>query len=221
MEWGKFIYLLAIVFIGYLPYKSIQRFRNGGLANISTRLAVGMSLWFLILSTLLVFQTPNIIINTSLFPLLFFGVTVLIWIVTPWILRRIGTLPDKIITENPTSFLIRTQPKMFLLKFFEVLFQQAKFSYLLFIVLGDLPFVSRLIWFTGIVSLLHLYNVYFVRAAWLFFFVSIPMGPLFSLLIVNGYIFIAITIHLWFYLLFVSRHWLRLVSFIRGEPFFK
>src|SRR3989344_1336387 len=221
MEWVKLVFLLSIVLIGYLPYKTIQRNRKGGLANISTQLAIGISFCFVILSTFLILQTPNLIINRSLFPVFFLGITVLIWVLAPWLLHRMGTLPAKVIEENPTSFLIRTQPKMFLLKFCEVLFQQAKFAYLLFVVLDGLPFVSRVVWFSVIVSLLHLYNVNFVRAPRLFFFISIPMGPLFSLLILNGYIFIAITIHLWFYLLLVSRHWFRLESYSHGNPFFK
>ena len=168
-----------------------------------------MALWFLILSTILTLQTLNLIITTSLIPVAILGMTVLIWAVAPFLLRCIGAFPTEVIVKHPASYLIRTQPKMFFLKLCEVIFQQAKFAYLLFEVFSGLPFVSRVIWFTGVVSFLHLYNVYFVRAAWLFFFVSIPMGPLFSILILNGYITVATTIHLWFYLVLVSWYWLR------------
>ena len=209
MEWGKLAYLFVIVLIGYRPYKTIQRLRPDGLASISTVLALLMALWFLILSTILTLQTLNLIITTSLIPVAILGMTVLIWAVAPFLLRCIGAFPTEVIVKHPASYLIRTQPKMFFLKLCEVIFQQAKFAYLLFEVFSGLPFVSRVIWFTGVVSFLHLYNVYFVRAAWLFFFVSIPMGPLFSILILNGYITVATTIHLWFYLVLVSWYWLR------------
>jgi len=142
--------------------------------------------------------------NTSLVSIVSFGLTVLLWICAPWLLRPIGKVPTQVIIDNPKSYLIRTQPKMYMLKYCEILFQQAKFAYLLFVVLGGLPLVSRIWWFSVIVSILHLYNMYFVRAAWLFFIVSIPMGPLFSMLIFNGYITVAAAIHLWFYLLLVS-----------------
>ena len=222
MEWGKLVYLLVIILIGYLPYKAIQRYRKDGMASISTRFAFLMAAWFILLSTLLILQTPSLIVNISFVPVVSFGMTVLIWVFAPWLLRRIGTVPiQRSIANNPKSFLIRAKPKLFMLKFCEILFQQAKFAYLLFEVFSGLPFVSRVVWFTGIVIFLHLYNVYFVRAAWLFFFVSIPMGPLFSMLILNGYITVAMAIHLWFYLLLVSWYRLKKESSTRGKPFFK
>ncbi|KKU95355.1 hypothetical protein A2875_04290 [Candidatus Gottesmanbacteria bacterium RIFCSPHIGHO2_01_FULL_46_14] len=209
MEWGKLVYLLVIILIGYLPYKAIQRYSKDGFASISTRLAFLMTTWFLLLSTLLINQTPNLFVNTSLVSIVGFGITVLLWAFAPYLLRRIGKVPTQVIIDNPKSYLIRTQPKMYMLKFCEILFQQAKFAYLLFVVLGGLPQTSRIWWFSFIIIVLHLYNMYFVRAAMLFFLVSIPMGPLFSILILNGYITVAMTIHLWFYLILVSWYRLR------------
>ena len=121
MEWGKLVYLFVIVLIGYLPYKTIQRLRQDGLASISTRLALLMAFWFLILSTLLILQTPNLIMNISFVPVVSFGMTVLIWVFAPWLLRRMGTVPIQgSIANNPKSFLIRAKPKLFMLKFCEI-----------------------------------------------------------------------------------------------------
>ena len=209
MEWGKLVYLLVIILIGYLPYKAIQRYSKDGFASISTRLAFLMTTWFLLLSTLLIAQTPNLFVNTSLVSIVSFGITVLLWAFAPYLLRLIGRYPVEAIGDKPKWYILRAEPKMFILKFCEIVFQQAKFSYLLFEVFSGLPFVARIVWFTVIVSMLHLNNMYFVKAGKLFFFVSIPMGPLFGFLILNGYITIAMTIHLWFYLLLVSWYRLR------------
>lgn len=69
--------------------------------------------------------------------------------------------------------------------------------------------MTRMWWFVGILSFLHFANIFFVPAGWFFFFMSIPIGPLFSVLILNGYITVTTIIHLWFYLLLVSWYWLR------------
>lgn len=209
MEWGKLGFLLAIIFIGYLPYKTILKLRNDGLATISLRLSLLMSVWFIVLSLLLILQTPNLTINVSPVPVIVFGITIAIWFIAPWMLRRIGRYPTEVIGDKPKRYLLRAEPKTFVLKLCEVLFQQAQFAYLLFAVLGVIPLVSRIWWFTGIVGFLHIFNIFFVPSGWLFFLMSIPMGPLFSWFILNGYISITTTIHLWFYLLLVSWYWLR------------
>lgn len=209
MEWGKLVYLLIIVLIGYLPYKTILKLRNDGLSSISLRLSLLMAAWFLVLSALLILQTPNLFVNVSPLLIAGFGITVAIWFAAPRILRRIGAYPTKILGDNPKWYILRAESKTFFLKFCEVLFQQAKFAYLLFEVLGAMPAVSRIWWFTGIVSFLHINNIFFVPSGWFFLVMSIPMGPLFSWLILSGYITVTTTIHLWFYLFLVGWYWLR------------
>lgn len=209
MDWGKFVYLLFIILIGYFPYKTILRFRKDGLSSISTRSVLLLSIWFFILSALLIIQTPYLYIDANIASLIFIIVTVFFWFRAPWILPRIGWYPEKALKENPKWYVMHGKPKMFLLKFCEVLFQQAKFAYLLFVVLDGLTVVPRIWWFTGIVSFLHFFNIFFVPAGWFFFLVSIPMGPLFSWFILKGLIFVALSIHLWFYLILVAQYWLR------------
>lgn len=131
------------------------------------------------------------------------------WFGAPQILPRIGKNPDKVLKDNSRSYLTHGELKIFFLKFCEVLFQQAKFAYILFVVLDGLSLSSRIWWFTGIVSFLHFFNIFFVPAGWFFFLVSIPMGPLFSWIILKGFIYIALSIHLWFYLILITQYWLR------------
>src|SRR3989338_8798654 len=162
MEWGKLAHLFVIVLMGYLPYKTIQRLRPDGLASISTGLALLMAIWFLVLSAFLILQTPNLFINVSPLHIAVFGITMAIWFAAPWILRRIGAYPVKILGDNPKWYILRAEPKTFFLKFCEVLFQQTMFAYLLFEVLVPMSTVSRMWWFTGIVGFLHLFNIFFV-----------------------------------------------------------
>lgn len=209
MEWGKLAFLLAIILIGYLPYKTILKLRNDGLSTITLRFSLLMSAWFIVLSLLLLFQIQNFSVNASTLPVVGFVITTAIWCLAPWTLRHIGKYPTEIIKSKPKWYLLRTEPKTYILKYCEVLFQQTQFAYLLFEVFGGMTFISRLWWFTGIVGFLHIFNIFFVPSGWLFFLMSIPMGPLFSWFILNGYISITTTIHLWFYLLLVSWYWLR------------
>lgn len=209
MDWGKLGFLFVITFIGYLPYKTMLKLRIDGLATISFRLSLLMSIWFFVLSMILILRTTNLLVNMSVTLTIVIGFTISLWFVAPWILQRIGRYPAEIIGNKPKWYLLRAQHKTFILKFYEILFQQAKFAYLLFEVLGGMPSISRIWWFTGIVGFLHIFNIFFVPSGWLFFIMSIPMGPLFSWLILNGYIAISTAIHLWFYLLLVSWYWLR------------
>lgn len=209
MEWGKLGFLLVIILIGYLPYKTMLKLRTDGLATISLRISLLMSVWFIVLSLILIIQTTNFMVNASLIPVFVFGLTIAIWFITPRMLRRFGAYPSKMLGVNPKWYILRAEPKTFFLKFCEICFQQTKFAYLLFVVFGTMPLISRMWWFTGIVGFMHIFNIYFVPSGWLFFLMSIPMGPLFSWLILNGYITVTTTIHLWFYLLLVSWYWLR------------
>jgi len=210
MEWEKLVYLLTIIFIGYLPYKSIQRLRKYGLRSVSTRVSLLMTAWFIILSVLLLLQTPHMKINNQFTLIMLFSTTVLTWFSSPWVFRRLGHYPTKLLGKHPKWFLLRLEYKTIVLKFFEVLFQQAKFAYLLFEVLTPMSNVSRIWWFTVIVSFLHLNNIIFVPTGWFFFLMSIPMGLLFSWLLLEGNIAITTTIHLWFYLALIAWYWFHL-----------
>ena len=211
MEWGKLAYLLAIIVVGYLPYKTLQRIRPHGLGDISKTTAFLLFIWFLILSIILFLQTDEKIIVTSPTTVPIAVVTTLLWFFSPYLIRKIGTYPTAVIAENQKWFVIRFEPKTLYLKYVEVLFQQVKFLYLIFVVFGALTMGDRVLWFTLLVGLLHLGNVFFLstHTAMIFFILSLPMGVLFGMLMLNGYILVTIAIHLWFYLLFGGWYWLR------------
>lgn len=211
MDLEKLFYLLIIVLIGYLPYKTLQRFLKGGLNDVPWWGTTLLSIWFIFLSTILLSDVDRSVILVTPFLLASFIVTTALWITTPAILRRIGSYPASVVQAKPQWFLVRAEPRTFFLKFFEVLFQQAKFLFLLTVVLTELSDTSKIFWFAFIVAIFHLNNFFFLykREAFLFFFMSIPMGFLFSYLILHDFVIMTTLIHLWFYLLFVSWYWLR------------
>lgn len=211
MEWGKLAYLFAIIVVGYLPYKTLQRIRPHGLADISKTTSFLLALWFLFFSSLLFVQIEGKIIVMSSTIFLIAVVTTLLWFFSPYVIRRIGTYPARVIAKKQNWFVIRFEHKTLLLKYVEVVFQQVTFLYLLFVVIGASSMEDRVLWFTLLVGLLHLGNIFFLstHTAMIFFILSIPMGVVFGYLITQGFILVTVSIHLWFYLLFGSWFWFR------------
>ena len=110
---------------------------------------------------------------------------------------KIGVYPKEIAGQKPTWYSVQFKYHTFYLKYFEVLFQQSKFIFMLQLVLIGFTLIDRVILFTLIIGVFHLLNLYFLpkREAMVFFLFSIPMGGLFSLLIINGFLLLTISIH--------------------------
>ena len=94
-------------------------------------------------------------------------------------------------------------------KYFEVLFQESTFLFLLFVALAGLPVLTTLLLFTLIVGVIHLGNLFFMDRKWALFYtlLSIPMAFGFGYLISQGLVLITASIHLIFYLAFNTRYW--------------
>jgi hypothetical protein len=207
----KFIFLLFIIIIGYLPYKLLQRRRPEGLNGLPIQITISLAVWFVFLSRVLILSVEKVNISITAFTFIILVPTIISWFMAPFIIRKIGIEPKDIIQNKRSWFIVRFDPATFYLKFLEVIFQQVKFVYMIFAVLIGLSVFDQIIWFTLIIAFFHFNNLFFLpkREALLFFFLSFPMGVLFSYLIINGYLFITISIHLWFYLLFAGSFWLR------------
>ena len=158
MDWGKFTYLLVIIVIGYAPYKILQKMRRQGLNDISLVTAVLLGVWFCILSWLLFVQAGATLHTTKGVAWLFILTTV-VWFLAPFLIRKVGVFPKKLVAEKPSWFVVRFEPRTFYLKYFEVIFQQAKFLFMLFIVLAALPYAAKVFWFTMIIGFLHFNNI--------------------------------------------------------------
>jgi hypothetical protein len=209
MDWGKFVYLLIVVILGYAPYKILQRASPRGLTDITSATAILLASWFLILSTVLFIQSGSAVLSMTAGTVTTAVITTLVWFLSPFFIRRFGTFPQELTKEKPNWFVVRFDPPTFYLKFFEVIFQQIKFLFMLFVVLAGFSYMSQVAWFTLIIGFFHLQNMYFIpkKEAMIFFILSFPGALLFSVLILRGYFLIALSIHLWFYLIFAGYPW--------------
>lgn len=201
------MYLFFCIIFAYAPYKPNQK-----KLFISTSLwyAVFVSVWFVIWSVFLVVPVfPRIVINRNTVPL-FFAMSIL-WFLSTLLVRRYGHEPPKNISEAPSRLLIRFEPQMFFTKYFEILFQQSMFLYIIFVLLRGLSEIQVIGWFTIVVGVIHLGNIPFTgkKDAMFYFYLSLPTAVLFGWLILHGYVFITTTLHMLFYLVFNGRHWFR------------
>lgn len=209
MDIPRFIFLIVVVAFGNLLYKSYQHDHPQGIAKIPLSLAVLNFVVFLLASSVLYIFSSPLYISTHSYIVTAFLATSVLWIAAPWLVRTYGEYPKEVIEKHPKWFGLRCEPRTFYLKYFEVLFQQSTFLYILSTVLADGYIPVRLIGFTLIIAIFHLVNLMFIsrKEGMIFFWFSIPMGIIFGYLILHGYIFITYTIHLWFYLIFSGRYW--------------
>lgn len=209
MDWGKLLLLVGIILIGYAPYKAFQRFNKHGLNDISYLTSVLLTLWFIIWSVLLFVWSQITRYPFSTVSLVVFFITTMIWIFAPGFIRKFGVVPARLISEKPTWFGVRFDRRTFYLKYFEVIFQQAKFLFLLSVIFAVLPYASQIIWFVLAVGFLHFQNIFFIPRgeAVLFFVLSFPGAFLFSYFILHGQFLLSISFHLWFYLIFCGLPW--------------
>lgn len=207
MNFSAFLIAALILVIGYIPYKTKQRKK---IIDLSWKYAALITLWFGIWIIFLIWQINNYII-VQFTPSIFFifSVTTLLWLTSPILVRRWGKPPVAYFEKFPVHVLIRFQPSLYVAKYFEVLFQQSFFLYILTTVLSQFAFRERLAWFTILIALLHLGNIFFLdrRQMFLFFILSIPMAIGFGWLILEGLVFITVSLHLLFYLLYYGRFW--------------
>lgn len=197
---------LVVAIITYLPYKG-RNFRN-----IVWSKAIFLSSLFLVSSAVLVtIVWPTLKIEANSVTLAIFGITTLLWFIAPRFVRHFGKYPKSYLAkeDNETRFLAKVEPKTMMIKYFEVLFQQAGFIFLFFKVLAGFSLDERVLLFTVVVAIFHLGNILFMHAKWaLFYFVlSIPVGFIFGYLLSRGLVFLTASIHLLLYIVFNVRYW--------------
>lgn len=200
------IYFLIVSVLAYLPYKgkNFDRVSWGRAAILSVR--------FIICSLLLLgFNYKNISALPNLVTIIAFLTITTFWFLFPKIIRLYGKYPTSFLNEpkNNMRFIVRFELPSMTIKYFEILFQQAIFLYLLFVVLGNLEFSIKIIAFTLIVAIFHLGNFLFMHSKWvlIYFVLSIPMAIVFGYLINQGLVLLTTSLHLTFYLLFNTRYW--------------
>ena len=171
-----------------------------------------LSLWFIVCSSILLIPiSKNILITFNIASISVFFIITLCWFFAPRLIRLYGKYPSSYFKDkkNNVRFMAKFELPSITVKYFEVLFQQSTFLYLLFIVLTDLPKTEIILFFTVIITVIHLGNLLFMDYKWAFFYtlLSIPMAIVFSNLILQGLILLTTSIHLIFYLIFNARYW--------------
>lgn len=200
------LFLLILYTITYIPYK------GKNFSNISWSRSAKLSIRFFLCSLLLIticYYKSFILLNLT--TIITYFVTSLTWFLSPKIVRQYGKFPKFFLNDKKNSmrFIVRFEPQTMTIKYFEVLYQQSTFLFLLFVVLDTIPITSKVLFFTLAISIIHLGNFLFMHPKWviLYCLLSIPMAILFGYLILNGLVLFTASIHLAFYLIFNARYW--------------
>lgn len=141
--------------------------------------AILLSFWFFFCSLLLLIPVITLLsINFDWF-VLFLLITFL-WFSWPTIIRKIGRFPKKYYEADRSRFLVLFDPKITLIKYVEVLFQQVGFLYLLFMVLAGFSKEIVILQSVVIIGGSHLANFFFMPKKWALFYFKYSHGGSFS-----------------------------------------
>ena len=203
---SNLIFLLFVLGIANIAYKG-RAFDKTSWNRVTL-----LSGWFVICSIVLLgphFQKLFVTLN---FAALGTFITIsLIWFFFPKLIRRIGTYPSSYLKDKKGNarFMVRFEYPSMTIKYYEILFQQATFLFLTFVILAAMSTTPAIFLFTLIVAVIHLGNLFFMDYKWALFYsiLSIPMAILFGFMITRGLVLYSISMHLAFYLIFNARYW--------------
>ena len=207
-----FVIFLKILFFLFILTSINFAYKGKAFDKRDWNRVMSLSIWFIICSViLLVFNFQGLLIIANFITVGFFLITTLLWFTFPRIIRHYGKYPSLYLKDkkNNDRFMVRFELPSMTVKYFEVLFQQATFLFLLFIVLTNLPKISNIFLFTLIIIIIHLGNLFFMNKKWALFYtvLSIPMAIIFGNMILQGFVLLTTSIHLLFYLIFNASYW--------------
>ncbi|RJR14926.1 hypothetical protein C4579_03975 [Candidatus Microgenomates bacterium] len=204
IDWYALIYFAIVVFIPNYFYKG-RTFED-----VSWTRTVSLSALFVAAIGFLGWRLMQVIFPLSLLTIPLFLLVSILWFVWPRIINQYGTYPAYYLKREPKRFLVRFDLKVTVIKYFEVVLQNVGFLFLVFVVFSDLNTWQLYAVFLTLVIVMHAANFFAMPQKWATFYLllSIPMAPLFLFLIQNGLVFIAISIHLGFYIAHNSYFWL-------------
>ena len=197
------LFVLATVNIGY---------KGRTFDKTSWNRVTMLSAWFVICSLILLWVHYQKLLITLNFKTIGLFVTIsLVWFLFPKLIRFYGTYPSLYLNDKKGNvrFIVRFEFPSMTIKYFEVLFQQATFMFLLFVALAGLSITKTVFLFILIVVIIHLGNLFFINRKWALFYtvLSVPMAIGFGYLILQGLVLLTASIHLVFYLVFNGRYW--------------
>lgn len=205
------IYLKIFFFLFILASINFT-YKGKALNNKGWNRVMALSIWFIICSFILLgFDYQKLLITANYITVGLFIIMTLLWFIFPNVIRHYGKYPFSYLKnkKNNERFMVRFELPSMMIKYFEVLFQQATFLFLLFVVLTGLPKITSIFLFTLIIVFIHLGNLFFMNKKWALFYtaLSIPMAIFFGYIILNGFALLTASIHLLFYLIFNATYW--------------
>lgn len=206
IELKEVIFFIILITLVYLPYK------RRTFEDVSWMRCIVQSMLFVVGSVaLIVPNNQDIFIVYAPVTVSLFLLTTILWFKTPWFVRKFGVRPSEHIRNNPFQFVVRFEYRVMVMKYFEIIFQQAQLLYIFFILFSFVLYVPyKLLLFLGFVVVAHFINIYLMpdrKAALFWLKASVPMGILFGPLLLFGYVLITTSIHTLAYLFFVS-YWI-------------
>ena len=207
-----FVIFLKILFFLFILTSINFAYKGKAFDKRDWNRVMSLSIWFIICSViLLVFNFQGLLIIANFITVGFFLITTLLWFTFPRIIRHYGTYPSLYLKDkkNNDRFMVRFELPSMTVKYFEVLFQQATFLFLLFVVLSGSQKITSIFLFTLIIVIIHLGNLFFMNKKWALFYtvLSFPMAIIFGYMILNGFVLLTVSIHLLFYLIFNASYW--------------
>ena len=171
-----------------------------------------LSSWFIICGFILLgFNYQRLFITFNYLTVSAFSISTLAWFLFPKVIRHYGKYPHSYFQDKTgnTRFMVKFELPSMTVKYFEVLFQQSTFLFLLFVALSGLQVSTTIFIFTVVVAIIHLGNLFFMDRKWALFYtlLSIPMAVGFGYLISQGLVLLTASMHLVFYLAFNARYW--------------
>jgi hypothetical protein len=200
------LFLLFVLGIANIAYKGKVLDKTSW-----NRVAILSGLFIVCSFVLLGANIQKLFITLNLPTLGIFMITTLIWFLFPKIIRHYGKFPNSYLKDKKGNirFMVRFEYPTMTIKYFEVLFQQVTFLFIIFVALSGLSTATTIFLFTLIVVIIHLGNLLFMDCKWALFYtlLSVPMALLFSFMINQGLVLVTASIHLTFYLVFNARYW--------------
>lgn len=160
-------FLLLVLGIANIAYK------GRAFDKTSWNRVAMLSGWFVICSLILLGTNyDKLFITLNPVTLGVFITTTLVWLLFPKLVRRYGKYPHSYVKDKKgnTRFMVRFEYPSMTIKYFEVLFQQASFLFLIFVVLSGLSSAMTIFLFTLIVATIHLGNLLFLDYKWTLFY---------------------------------------------------
>jgi len=202
----KIVFLFLILIIANIAYKGKTFDKTSWVRVFFLSLIFVASSFFLLIG-----KGQKILITVNYFTIGIFFATTLLWFIFPKIIRFFGKYPSWYLKnkKNNVRFMVKFESPSMTIKYFEVVFQQSTFLYLLFVALIDLPKNTNIFLFTVVITAIHLGNLLFMDKKWALFYtvLSIPMAIIFGNMILQGFVLLTTSIHLLFYLIFNATYW--------------